>query len=101
VNWIILDEDIRRAAGAMPHDDAGCQDPIGACQQQRLDDAARVLAAAAPALYGRWVAEAFEREAAQRARGSFVHTYLRRLARKYRETSDDGPVLVRAELEER
>jgi hypothetical protein len=100
VNWTISDEDVRRAAGAMPHDDAGCPSPVDVCQRQRLDNAARVLAAAAPALYGRWVTEAFEREAEERAQGSFVHVYLRRLARKYGAAPGDSAVAW-AELEGR
>lgn len=59
----ITDEDVRRAAGAMPHSDTTCQVPIEDCQRQRLLDAHGVLTAAAYALRARWVAEALDEAA--------------------------------------
>jgi hypothetical protein len=80
----VTDDDVRRAAAVVPHEDAGCSLLASECQQRRLATARQVLAVAAPEMHSRWVAEAFEAEAERRARGSFVNVYLRRLAQAYR-----------------
>lgn len=61
---LITDEDVRRAAGAMPHDTDACSLTTYQCQRQRLVDAERVLNAAVPALRARLVAEVLNRIAA-------------------------------------
>jgi hypothetical protein len=54
---LITDEDVRRAAGAMPHTDDTCTLPIGECQWQRLQAARTILTAVAPDLRARVAAE--------------------------------------------
>lgn len=60
-----VDDDVRRAAGAMPHADNTCPLPIGECQRQRLQAARAILDAAAPALRARFVADALTQTAAE------------------------------------